>query len=69
MKDDDPKYYFYLGLSLEALGNSTRNQYEQVNYYAEALQSYTKVKAFDEKNVFRVSEYIASLEQKAMGRQ
>ena len=69
MEDDDPKYYFYLGLSLEALGNSTRSNYEQANYYSEALQSYRKVTVLDEKNVFRVSEYIVPLEQKLMGPQ
>ena len=67
MKDDDPKYYFYLGLSLESLGNSTSNRYEQADYYSKALQNYRKVEALDVQNLFRVSEYIIPLEQRLMG--
>lgn len=67
MKDDDPRYYFYLGLSLETLGNSAGSRYEQADYYSKALQNYRKAEALDEKNLLRVSEYSIPLEQRLMG--
>jgi tetratricopeptide (TPR) repeat protein len=61
VKEDSAKYHFYLGLSLQNLGDEAMRRDVRLGYYREALKSYERAKELDVQNEFSVDEYIVPL--------
>jgi len=62
----EPKYYFYLGLAFEGLGDQTAPGKKQINYYTKALDCYEKVKELDKNKQYPVNDYLVSVKNKLM---